>query len=190
MSKRYIYILLSDTGTLFAKLIRFYTRKPLNHVSISFDKELNEVYSFGRKRPHNPFLGGFVNEDMNSFIFQRANCEVYRCEISEEDYLNMKRKVMEIALEQEKYKYNILGMVALMLRLDYDRKYAFFCSQFVATVLKECQVPIVSKSPNLIQPYHFSTSHYLEKVYAGKVGYYPELEKLEPYSLYLKSNHL
>lgn len=39
-------------------------QEPLNHVSIALDRELTEVYSFGRKQPDNPFIGGFVKEDI------------------------------------------------------------------------------------------------------------------------------
>ena len=40
-----IYIILSNTGTLFSKAIGMYTKKELNHASIAFDEELNEMYS-------------------------------------------------------------------------------------------------------------------------------------------------
>lgn len=35
MSNQKIYILLTDTGTLFTRLIKLYTKKPYNHASIS-----------------------------------------------------------------------------------------------------------------------------------------------------------
>ena len=60
--KKTIYIVLTDTGTLLSKAIGMYTRKDLNHTSIAFDEQLNEMYSFGRKQRHNPFVGGFVKE--------------------------------------------------------------------------------------------------------------------------------
>ena len=45
-----VYILLTDTGTLFTKSIKTYTKAPYNHASISFDVGLEELYSFGRKK--------------------------------------------------------------------------------------------------------------------------------------------
>ena len=62
MTENKVYILLTDTGSLLTKLIKLYTKKPYNHASISFDFELSEVYSFGRKKVENPFHGGFVKE--------------------------------------------------------------------------------------------------------------------------------
>lgn len=49
-----VFILLTNTGTLFTKVIQGYTRAPYNHASISFNRELSELYSFGRKNPNNP----------------------------------------------------------------------------------------------------------------------------------------
>ncbi|USK36883.1 hypothetical protein LIS77_13090 [Cytobacillus firmus] len=74
MSNQKIYILLTDTGTLFTRLIKLYTKKPYNHASISIDPELKEVYSFGRKTAKNPFIGGFVKEisEENFLVTQGA----------------------------------------------------------------------------------------------------------------------
>lgn len=57
MTEKKVYLLLTDTGTFFTKLIKLYTKKPYNHASISFDSELSEVYSFGRKRLEIPSSG-------------------------------------------------------------------------------------------------------------------------------------
>ncbi|MED4476449.1 hypothetical protein [Oceanobacillus caeni] len=57
MTERKVYILLTDTGTFFTKLIKLYTKKPYNHASISFDSELSEVYLASVKcMKRQPFL--------------------------------------------------------------------------------------------------------------------------------------
>ena len=50
-----IYIILTYTGTLLSKIIKFYTKNEFSHVSISLDKELKYMYSFGRLNAYNPF---------------------------------------------------------------------------------------------------------------------------------------
>lgn len=62
---RKIYIVLTYTGTILSKIIRIYTRAEFCHVSLSLDKRLNKMYSFGRLNPYNPFIGGFVHEGIN-----------------------------------------------------------------------------------------------------------------------------
>ena len=44
----YIYIIVAQTGTRPARLFKHVTKKPYNHVSLSGDLELSEMYSFCR----------------------------------------------------------------------------------------------------------------------------------------------
>ena len=71
MKRKMIFLVVSDTGTILTRLIKAYTKTPYNHASISFDAELSEVYSFGRKTVYNPFIGGFVKEDIHSILLQQ-----------------------------------------------------------------------------------------------------------------------
>ena len=50
-----IYIVLTHTGTALSTIIKYYTKDEFSHVSISLDEELEEMYSFGRLNPYNPF---------------------------------------------------------------------------------------------------------------------------------------
>ena len=61
-----IYIVLSHTGTVLSRLIKTFTRAEYSHVSISLDKNLEKMYSFGRINPYNPFYAGFVHEKIHS----------------------------------------------------------------------------------------------------------------------------
>ena len=93
MGEKRVYVLLTDTGTIFTKMIKLYTRKTYNHASIAFDEDLTQVYSFGRKRSENPFIGGFVKENINEGLFKNATCAVYSLEINETDYEKMKQYI-------------------------------------------------------------------------------------------------
>ena len=59
-----IYIILTHTGTALSTIIKYYTKDEFSHISISLDENLEEMYSFGRLNPYNPFLGGFVHESI------------------------------------------------------------------------------------------------------------------------------
>ena len=73
-----VWIVLTGTGTWFSRMIQCFTNAPLNHASIAFDPELHEVYSFGRKKPHNPFDGGLVRENFRAPFFRSSEYAVYR----------------------------------------------------------------------------------------------------------------
>ena len=61
-----IYIILTHTGTVLSRIIKIYTKDEFSHVSIALDKDLKQMYSFGRLNPYNPFIGGFIHEYINS----------------------------------------------------------------------------------------------------------------------------
>ena len=72
-----VYILLTDTGSVLTTMIKHVTTNPYNHVSISFDEDLETLYSFGRKHPNNPFLGGFVKESIYSGTFKKFKNTIF-----------------------------------------------------------------------------------------------------------------
>jgi hypothetical protein len=167
-----IYILLTDTGTIFTKAIKLYTKQEMNHVSIAFDEGLEEVYSFGRKQKHNPFIGGFVAEDLTSPLFSKASCAVYRLTVLEKDYTKMRNKVMQIKKDKHEYKYNILGLIGVVFNTEIKRKRAYFCSEFVAMILKESSVPVINTLPCFVQPHHFSLSKHVVEIFKGDLKFY------------------
>ena len=57
-----LYIVISQTGTLLSRILKALTGAEYNHASISLSEDLEEMYSFGRRYPYNPFWGGFVME--------------------------------------------------------------------------------------------------------------------------------
>ncbi|MHA6252798.1 hypothetical protein [Oceanobacillus sp. CAU 1775] len=172
MSNKKVFILLTDTGTLFTKTIKAYTKKPYNHASIAFDEDLREVYSFGRKDPCNPFVGGFVREDTSDWIFQNASCAILRMTISPDEYNTMKQYIKKIEAEKDKYRYNLIGLFAIMINWELDRKNAFFCSQFVASVLNQSGRIHLDMPLSLVTPDDFRNIEGMELVYQGKMRDY------------------
>ena len=59
---RQLYIVISQTGTLLSRILKQITGAEYNHASISLSRDLERMYSFGRRHPYNPFWGGFVIE--------------------------------------------------------------------------------------------------------------------------------
>lgn len=167
-----IYIILSNTGTLFSKAIGMYTRKELNHASIAFDEELNEMYSFGRKSSHNPFNGGFIKENPVEGLFQRATCAIYECEVTDSEYMRMKSKISQMEQQKQLYKYNLIGLVLVAVNIEMERENAFFCSQFVATIMKECPSSRFHIAPPLAQPHHFEQLSALTLKFKGNLQTY------------------
>jgi hypothetical protein len=167
-----VYIILTDTGTLFTKLIKVFTRRPLNHASISFSRELDNTYSFGRKRPHNPFVGGFVKENLRGELFKRAVCAIYSFSVSECEYKKMLHFVQQVEDQQRYYKYNFLGLLGVLFRRKWNRKNAFFCSEFVASVLSNAGMTIKNKPACFVKPNDLTDCTEFKLIYAGDLRSY------------------
>ncbi|AVR00653.1 hypothetical protein ACTWPF_02440 [Oceanobacillus sp. M65] len=173
MQERTIYLLFTDTGTYLAKAINFCTRQSLNHVSISLDGELRQVYSFGRKRPRNPFIGGFVEEDVTSDFLRNSQCAVYSCSISAEECEQIMENIKEIEAKKDNYRYNFIGLFGVLFHIKINRKNALFCSQFVATVLEGVNTIQVKKPSHFIRPGDLRTLEGMQLIYQGKLEHYP-----------------
>ncbi|MER2261106.1 MAG: hypothetical protein ABS934_03770 [Psychrobacillus sp.] len=172
--ERAVYIVLTDSGTWFSKVIGLYTGKNKNHASIAFDEKLKEMYSFGRKRRYNPINGGFVQEDARVGLLSNANCSIFEYKVSLSEYKRMRDKVLTFKASQDRYKYNLLGLIAIALRFNVQRENAYFCSQFVATILNESSIDI--ETPSQIQPHHFAEYPSMQPIYEGRLQFFIEEE--------------
>jgi hypothetical protein len=179
-SKPSVFILLTNTGTLFTKSIQTYTRAPYNHASISFDRELTEMYSFGRKNPNNPLYGGFVKEDVWTGTYSRfpeTTCVIYELEVSARQIEKMKRVLRFFIKNQNKYMYNLLGLLGVTIGEPIEFSNSYFCSQFVAEILKRSGIRLWDKLPALVTPDDFRQHKQLNLIYEGKLFDYPALKR-------------
>lgn len=177
-----IYIILTKTGTLLSKAIGMYTGKEMNHASVSFDAELFNMYSFGRRQLNNPLSGGFLRENAESGLLETADCVIYRCKVSHYQYLEMMKIVRYMYWNRDRYKYNFLGLFGVVMQKELRRERAYFCSQFVATLLKVGGLQVY-QNPAFMTPHCISELPYLEKVFAGKLSDYLQAAR-EPAMLY------
>ena len=113
-------------GYIIYKLNKVIYKKLYNHASISFDSELSEVYSFGRKTVRNPFIGGFVKEDVDKGLFKEANCAVYALTVNEVQLQKMNCYIKEIEAQKGEYRYNLLGLLGFLLNKPIKRKKSIF----------------------------------------------------------------
>jgi hypothetical protein len=172
LSTNRLYIVLTGTETMLTRAISVYTKKKLNHVSIAFDSQLKDVYSFGRKKEHNPFRGGFIKENFRSNFFNNSICEVYAIDVPEESYIKIYDKIQYMTSQKDTYSYNFLGLICVMLNIELKRDNYFFCSEFVATLLKEGNVGMDLDNPSFVQPHHFIEKINMNKIFCGNMRDY------------------
>lgn len=150
--------MLSRTSTVPSRLITAYTREPYAHTSIALDLQLNEMYSFARKRIHNPIDCGFIYEDIETGVFGRDKgtiCSVYALPVTEEQYKNVIKEIDVFKQFQPEYSYNFTGIVCVMVNKPIVRNNKYFCSEFVAYVLDRSGIKLFNKHNSLVSPSDF-----------------------------------
>jgi hypothetical protein len=170
-----IYILVSHSGSNFSKVINAYTGDSYTHISIALDEELKEVYSFGRLHPYNPFLAGFVREDVEFGTFSRfpnTFCSVYSLKVEKTQRESIISEIGRFKSESYKYGYNFLGLFTALFDIPMPRKYNYFCSQFVSEVLLKSGIPVTEKNPGLTSPMDIMGYSKMQLLYTGYLNQY------------------
>lgn len=183
MDDREIYILLTHTGSLLSKLIKRHTKEPYSHVSISFDLDLTEVYSFGRKNPRNPLIAGFIVEDIRNgtyAIFSDTTYSLYSLSVDEHQLKKLKQIMAEFGEIKQRSSYNLMGLLGVYLGYPINRTYSYFCSQFVAFAFEKSGIAILDKPFGLATPKDFRTCSSLKLIRTGKLTYFNSDKDMEP----------
>lgn len=177
-----IYIVLTHTGTILSQIIKNYTKDEFSHVSIALDRELKEMYSFGRLNPYNPFWGGFVHEYINKGTFKRfykTRAKVYSLEITEEQYESIKNNIEQVKNNKENYKFNIIGLFAAGFHKEFRKDHSFYCAEFVKCVMEKSNIN--TRLPKAVKPEDFKKIKGLQEIYGGLLRKYqsPEIKVAE-----------
>lgn len=173
--KRNIYIMLSQTNTGCSRILQFFTRAPYNHASIALDEDLNSLYSFARQNLYIPLIAGFVKEDISEGIYKihdNTLCEIYRLSITQDQYEILEKSIQKFKDNEDKYRYNFAGLVAMLFNIPFERQHHYVCSQFVAHVLQEAKAVEFEKHFTLMRPYDFKSLSDLDLIYSGKLSEY------------------
>lgn len=175
-----IYIVLTHTGTALSTIIKYYTKDEFSHVSISLDEELEEMYSFGRLNPYNPFWGGFVHESIKNGTFKRfknTRTEIYSLNIEDEQYNRLVKIINHFKMNTQKYSFNILGLACVSIKRKIRRKNNFYCAEFVKHVLKSVGITSVAELPEIIKPEDLKKIEGLQLEYKGLLKKYIKRNK-------------
>lgn len=173
-----LYVILTQTGTVPARIIKLVTKAPYNHTSITSDEELYDIYSFCRKYKASPLPAGFVNEtELGVFdMFSSVPCEVYSFDVTDQQFYKYQNTLKHFKKESKLYSYNVLGLFALAFGIPVHRKNHFICSQFVAYILTECGAAKFNKDLCLVKPDDFRYLDNAKLIYKGDMKRLAEIQ--------------
>lgn len=155
MNNKEVFLVLSRTGTMPSNVIALFTQKEYSHVSISFDKSLTKMYSFGRLNPTKVLPAGFIEENVNDGVFAlfpKSRCLVYKLNVTDKQFDKLKLEISKFTDKHTEYKYSIKGAIMAYFKKPYKKDKHYFCSQFVSEVLINSGIYKTEKVPELIKP--------------------------------------
>lgn len=130
--------MLSQTHTRFARLIRLVGKTRYNHVAISLDKNLDELYAFARPQHNGILLARLVHETVRRYTLGRTDfvdVAIYQLEVSEEQYEWVRETILRIHSDK-KYIYNLLSVLTYPFLGGFSTYKAFSCVEFAMYILK------------------------------------------------------
>jgi hypothetical protein len=158
MEKHCLYIVLTRTNTAISRVIHFIKNDEYTHAAISLDKELNNMYGFGRKYTYNPFWGVFRKEELNKGVYKyhkNLPGAIIEVEVTKDQYEDAKNLLNEFINNSDNYKYNYMGLIDGILNKEVYYENRFLCSEFVYHILKESGIVDLKISRNLVRPQNF-----------------------------------
>lgn len=133
-----VYFVFSSTLTKIGSIIRVLTHNRYNHVSVAFDPNLTEMYSYARHKAAAPLDGGFVQETPLRFTLNKQK-DIYiklcAVSLSEDEYIKVREYIDHLKRNQADCLYNLFAAVLHPLHKGIDIKDSYSCVGFAAQLL-------------------------------------------------------
>ncbi len=149
MEKKKVTILLSRYRDPFSRIIALNSRGIFTHCSISVDPEENLFFSFNKK--------GFVEErwkNKKSKYLMPEKHYLYLY-VDEHVFEKITKEIERFKEMREELTYSVFGTFLCMMHIPHRFKRRYFCSRFVAEVLKNSGAVELKKKTSLYLPMHF-----------------------------------
>ena len=188
MSDKKIEIVASYTDTVPGKIIKLraamkfwnrYAGDTYSHTSLSRDSKLGNMMSFARKEMNNPFNSGLIKEDIRTGMFALkpdvSRIAVMELKISEQQYNDLSSLMDYYWENRDNYHFNFVGLTSMLIRArGIEVPNSFFCSEWVATILRDSGINIFDKKPKDVRPFDFYGALKDYIIYEGSTTQYPE----------------
>ncbi len=170
-----IYLVLTQTSSFLSRMIRVYTGADYNHISIALSRDLEPMYSFGRRQAYNPYWGGFVKEHLHSGTFKRfprTRCAVLTLSVPEESYNGIQAVLEEMYQSKEQFGYDFIGLCFAAIKVEKRRNNKYYCSDFIKTIFQKYKVPGAENLKQFTAPSDFLSFPEAKIVYQGLLKEY------------------
>lgn len=169
-----IYIVLSQTGTIFSRILKVLYKREYNHASVSINESMEPMYSFGRLNAYNLFYAGFVKESARWGTFKRfhkTKSKILAVDVDDESYTRIVDAISDMERNKNEYKYNYKSLFFAFFKIHKAYKNRYYCSEFIKYILEVGNVEGCDKLPDIIHPTDFLVIKH-EEIYCGLLKEY------------------
>lgn len=155
---KHIYIMLTRSGLPISSLMQkldlgFYT-----HSCLAFDEHLVKMYSFGTLYRCDPYHTGLKRESIYRDFYAGKPyipVKVLEIPVTPKQYCNMCRGIHWVKEHHDQFKFNTVGMIYNIFKIDRERPGHFFCSEFIYMLLREVGLVDFHKPRHFVLPDDF-----------------------------------
>lgn len=166
--KHPVFIVLQHSGTLLSNLIKTATGDTYTHACISFNPELDPIYSFGNKGTDTLHADpGFVIQNQKSPFFKNYTVKyaVYVMYVDDKAYKDMQRCLNIFIENRNKLKYDFLNLLFAWFGIASEKSERYFCARFVAKIIDAGYK--LNRVPSLWKPEDFRSLNNITLVNQG-----------------------
>ncbi len=172
--QKHIYVVFSHPSSIVSDTIGFFTKGEFTHCSITLDRDLGHMFSFGRKYAFFPFIGCYLREELDKKFYSLSDSlygRIVEIPVNDEQYENVKHRLYDFWENQKDHKYNMVGFFFYLLQKEYAPSGKYTCSQFVAETLDIYGICPINSGYTLINP------NDLSKLVKGNVVFEGDIKK-------------
>lgn len=132
-----VYVILTNATTIEGNYAKLLTNSSYAHISIAFNSNMQEVYSFGTKDGHILLP---ITLDAKNLMFKlktdpEANYAMYVKLVSKNDYTTISSKIKSYFSQRSGFKYDVPQVVKDKMASDKVNEKKYFCANFVAFLM-------------------------------------------------------
>lgn len=170
-----IYVVLSNTKTHFSKIAAAITGQSYNHISIAFDRTLEQLYTFD-------IGANTIEVEALSKFDELAELIVYSVEVTREAANRVRERIEHILRNSSAYLYSRMTLLKTVVNQivgrvifpeDRNLRDEYICSTFVAEMLRIANVELF-KDGRIPAPHDFKGHRVLKYEYRGTARTIPK----------------
>ena len=166
-----VYVVVMHTGSVVSTVIKKATGDLYSHASISFDPSLTNMYSFGNKRiKGKAFANGFKKEDIHNEFFSSRTIPyaMYMVPVTKEELVAMKKRLDYFVKNENKFSFDMIGLVKIFFGIADNPENRYFCSRFVMDVLNAGRpADPYTQEESLVKPQDLAETNFARYVMGG-----------------------